>query len=517
MLFEQPISNLSFWQWLRMDQENKRLLWISAITILIQFIVFKAFYPLPNFMPPDSFYYLDAAYHNQTINFWAIGYSKFLRLFSSFTNSDLVLVIGQYLILEVSLLYFLFSVRYLTAPKIWTFRILLGISILNPLLTHISNFISSDGLFTALSLCWFTQLLFILYKPSLRLLLSHSLVLLLAFMVRYNAIYYPFISIGCILLAHMSQKIKWVGITALTLLLGGFIGRTQYEYYKMTGTVQYSAFGGWQLAANALYGYAHARPDATESIPPKFRTLHSIVNHHMDSLNKLFFIFRPDLDIGVYYLWDGKSPLKVYLAKHRPNDTLTPYFNRWAAVAPLYASYGRYIIFHHPRTFLKYFVWSNFVKYYVPPAGFMEDYNGGEDVVAPIASTWFGWKDNKIYNNFGNKKIRIAKAFPLILAMSNFIFVISFIGFTGLGGFKKCSVQSRRILFLTLIVWGSNMIFSVLSAPIELRYQLFPMVLTCTILFLLLSFIVSESRAGNADQKMDHGNDQNKTPSIQII
>jgi hypothetical protein len=510
MLFAQPLSTLPFRQWLWEDKENRRLLWISIIAIVVQFAMFKAFYPLPNFMPPDSSYYLEAASNNQTINFWATGYSKFLRLVSSLTRSDMALVIFQYLLLEASVLFLLFSLRYLTSTGRWAFRILTGVCILNPLLPHISNFVSSDSLFTALSLVWFTQLMWILYKPTLRLLLWHALVLVLAFMVRYNALYFPFISLTIILIVRVPQKIKWTGIAVIILGIGGFIGRTQYEYYKLTGTVQYSAFGGWQLAANSLYGYAYSKPMSSKSMPQKFKALHKIVNHHMDSLNRIPFIFRPDLDIGVYYLWDSKSPLKMYLERQPLKDSAMPYFNRWASVAPLYASYGRYIILHYPRSFFKHFAWQNFLRYYAPPAGFMESYNREEMKVDEKAVEWFGWKNNKIYNNFGDRKIEIAEVFSIILAILNLMFLASFIGFATLGGFKKCGVYSKRILWLTVATWLSNMVFSVFSAPIELRYQLFPMLIMCAIHSLSLSFLIEECKTVKTDWKTKFINDAEK-------
>lgn len=501
MLFEQPISTQPFNRWFLRDRENRRLLLLGGMAIILQFIVFKFFYPYPNFMPPDSYSYLDAAYQNLTINMWAIGYSKFLRLFSSFTISSVALVWFQYLLLQISLLYFLFSVRYLLAPKKWVFRVLLGITILNPLMPHISNFIGSDTLFTALSLIWFTQLLWILYSPNLQLLLWHSLVLLLAFMVRYNALYFPLLSMTLITFAHLRLKIKAIGIATIIFLIGGFIVRTEYEYYRETKTIQFSAFGGWQIAANALYGYAYALQDDPRTIPTRFRNLQALVNHHMDSLNQIPYVMRPDKDVAVYYLWDFKSPLRVYMERKWSGDTAIPYFNQWASMAPLYASYGRWLILHHSISFIQYYIWPNFIKYYVPPTGFMGSYNLGNDHVDRIAVIWFKWPSNKINQRFNVKEIEIAQIFPVFLAIVNLVFVLSIITFAILKGFKKCSVLSKRIIKLIIVVWISNMLFSVVAAPIELRYQLFPMVITVSFTELLLAFLISEANAKNSSSE----------------
>lgn len=496
MLF-QFTNDVSFNKWLWDDESNKRLLLFSALASLITFAYFKTVYPLPNFMPPDSFSYLEAAHNNQFINLWAIGYSKFLRLISCFSNSHAFLVVLQYILLQLSLHYCLFTVRYLLNPNKWLFAGILTISVMNPLLLHIANFVSSDCLFTTLSLIWFTQLLWITYQPHKKLLLQHAMILLMAFMVRHNAIYYPFISIGLIIFIEMSNRLKWIGICSISVFLLVYIGATQYEYHKKTGTTQYSAFGSWQLAANALYGYAHAKPDSPASVPGRFREIHTIVNAHMKSLNEMPKIFRPDDQIGVYYLWDFKSPLAIYREKKWQHDKNVTYFKKNASVAPLYGQYGRYLILKHPTPFLKYYIWPNFLKFYAPPSGFMGMYNLNRDTINLNAAKWFGWKSNKVYNNLKNNSINVTNIFPVLVGVINTMFILSFCGFVALGGFKKINTFSKRIISLLMATWWCNLFFSVFSAPIELRYQLFPVMITFVCMTLLLGFIFSESRQNN--------------------
>jgi len=492
MLFQNNISNIPFKQWLLQDRENNLLLKLCIVVIILLFAGFKFLYPFPNFMPPDSESYVDAAVNNQLINLWAIGYSKFLRLFSCFTSSHVALVWFQYLLLQTSVLYFLFSIRYLLSPDKWLFRVFLGISVFNPLLPHISNFVSSDVLFTALSLLWFTQLFWILYQPNRRLLIWHAIVLLLAFMVRYNSFFYPCISIVVILLTHLHMRIKLLSITLIIILLVAFTGSTICQYYKDTGTLQYSVFGGWLIGSNALYGYAHAQPDPPERLPARFQALHRIVNKHMDSIRHL--PVRPDAEVAIYYFWNFQSPLWVYMNKKWEKDTAAGYFKRWASVAPLYADYGSYLITRHPGLFLRYYVWPNFVKYYAPPAKFMGSYNLGNETVVPLIAQWFGWKSNRIYDYFRNKEIIIVEPFSIISAVVNLLFITCFITFVYLGELRRCSPLSRKILLLTLVVWFGNMVFSVLSAPIELRYQLFPLIITIIFLGLLLYPLLTASR-----------------------
>lgn len=490
MLFQQTVTTQPFTQWLTRDKENKRLFWFSAIVMAASFGWLKFLYPYPNFMPPDSYRYLDAAYKNEFINQWPIGYSKFLRLVSVFSRSHLLLVVWQYLLLMTSVGYLLFTIRYLFSPGKWLFRGLLAISIINPLLPHIANFVSSDCLFAALSLVWFTQLLWIIHQPRLRLFLFHAVILLLAFTVRFSAIWYPFISIAIIALTgYIPKRTKWLGIGAIVSALLIFIGSTQYEYNKKTGTIQYSAFGGWQMAANALYAYTHARLIDPEKVPFEFRDLHAAVNHHMDSVRKSGHI--PYTYIGIYYLWGATSPLVTYDEQQRQKDSIKKtHFISWASMGPLYGAYGRWLISKHPGLFLKHFAWPNLIRYYKPPTVFMGMYNLHSLNVESSAVTWFNLKNNILTVRAAYSNISIMDHIQTLLAIINPLFLAGMLLFLCFSGLKQCSKTSKQLLTCMLLVWFGNCFFSVLSAPTELRYQIFPVVITLPFCILFMSWVV---------------------------
>lgn len=493
MFNQNKSSHISFQEWVLQDKENKILLTLSVIVTAVSFTWLKLLYPYPNFMPPDSFSYLDAANDNLFINIWAIGYSKFLRLISSLSNSHLFLVIIQYLLLQASLLYFLFSIRSFFFLNKWLFRILLIITCLNPLLPNIANFVSSDCLFTSLSLIWFTQALWLLCIPTKRLIIIHIITLLLAFTVRHNAMYYPFISIAVIALSPMRIVWKWVSTISLTILLLIYIGLTQNEYHKKTGVVQYSAFGNWQIAANALYGYSKSEKDDIANVPTRFKRIHTIVNSHMDSLRHLS--IRPDTRIGVYYLWDFKSPLRKYMEQRWQGDSTTLFFKKWASVGPLYGAYGRYLILKHPWPFITQYLWPNFLRYYAPPSEFMGIYNMGNKVVDPIAVTWFGWKTNKVVSNVSTSRIAIADIFTIVFPIVNLVFISGLLACAFLSAFRHFSKQHKKIIWCTFLVWFGNAFFSTISAPIELRYQLFSFLISFCFAVLMISYLVSQIRA----------------------
>ena len=493
MLFNQPITTQPFRQWLVLDKENKRLLSFSLAIMIISFGWIKFVYPYPNFLQPDSRCYLDAALKNDFINYWPIGYSKFLRLISVFSRSHVALVVVQYLLLMTSMLYFFYTIRYLLSPGKWLFRGLLAISVMNPLLPHIANIVSSDCLFISLSLVWFTQLLWMFYQPTLRLLLFHALIILLAFTVRFSALWYPFITIPVILLTPIPKRNKWLSLASIATLLLAFIGCTEYEYHKRTHTTQYAAFGGWQMAANALYAYAYAEPDDPRKVPYQFQALHAEVNRHMDSIRTL--ANRPDEEIGVYYLWLYRSPLVQY-AKHQwDKDLKTPHFTKWSSMAPLYGAYGRWLITQHPGLFIKHFIWPNLARYYQPPTASLETYNLGDRSVDSITVTWFNWKNNLLPNRLNDPQIHVMIPFTPILAIINTIFICSVLIFLFFSGLKQCNPNNKYIVSIMLLVWFGNFFFSVVSAPTELRYQIFPVIITIPFCAFILSWLIQASKS----------------------
>jgi hypothetical protein len=490
MTIKQPLLPREFRQYIWHNRENRTSLLLSVAAAFILFFIFKKLYPFPNFLP-DSYSYLDAAFNNVNINMWPVGYSKFLRFISVFNRSDTGMALIQYLLLQASILFFLFSLRYLLQPGKWVMRVLFTLLVLNPLWFYISNFVSSDALFAALSLLWLTSLLWLMYQPNLRMLILHALVLGFVFSVRYNALYYPFISILVIIITRGTVKTKLLSLLIILLPVSWFVTYTTLKYQEKTGVAQFSAFGGWQMGSNALFMYAHVPDKDRRPVPEQFKKLHAFTIKHMDSLKHV--LFRPDNELGIYYLWDEKAPLKKYLAQKYAKDSTTPYLKRWSGVAPLYGKYGSYLIGQYPGTFVRHYLLPNLVNYYSPSPEFLATDNMGKDSVDQMAVVWFGYKTNKVKSLSKDRKIHLTEVFPPILAMINIVFFMSFLGFLFLGGFSKITPYYRKALILMLLVWVSNLVFSVVASPIVLRYQAFPFIITLAFGGLLLGYVIKES------------------------
>ena len=500
MILKEPLALSDFIKRIVQDRESCIYLILSILMAIVSFFFMVRLYPFPNFLP-DSYSYMDAAFNNVNINMWPVGYSKFLRVVSVFNRSDTGLVLIQYSLLQIAMLFFLFSIQYLLQPGKWTMRVLFAILVLNPLWLYIANFVSSDALFATFSLLWLTSLFWLLYRPTGKMWIFHALVLGFVFSVRYNALYYPFISILVVLLARGAIKEKLLRLTIVIVPVGWFLLYTTLTFKDRLGTATFSPFGGWQMGSNALFMYAHVPPANRRPVPKQFARIHTITVKHMDSLNRLK--QRPDQELGIYYLWDDKAPLKLYMAEKYKRDSTTHYLKRWASVSNFYGQYGSWLIREHPAAFLRHYIWPNFINYYSPPTEFLGIYNMGSDTVDPGAVSWFGYKSNKVHHFSKNKNIIVTQFFPLLLAMINVIFFFGFLGFVVLGGFSKVSPYYRKVLWIMLLIWLSNLVFSVFASPIVLRYQAFPFIFTLVFACLLLEFVIRQSMQESKPVKED--------------
>jgi len=483
----------SFYEFVFKNKRHRAALLISALLLLVQFVVYKKLFPFVNFIP-DSYAYLDAAYRNMEINMWPVGYSKFLRVFSAFFKSDIALAFFQYALIQCAILYFIFTLLYFIRPGKPILYIVMGFFIFNPLMFLISNYILADTLFTSLSVVWITQLIWLMIKPRKYHIWLQAILLMMLFTIRFNALYYPFITIGALILCNLPLRIKLSAVGLSALLVGVFLWHNSNQYKELTGIRQFSGFGGWQLAANATFMYSKMDTAIKLDVPPKFIQFHRIVNNHRDSLNRLK--VRPDSVPSIYYLWDDNAPVRKYLAVKYSNDTITDYFKRWATVSPFYAEYGEYLIKHYPKEFAKYYLADNIKDYCIPPLEFLSIYNMGFDSVGVLAKDFFGYKTQKVKAAFTDFKV--AHGIPVMFSVTNVLFLIGSIGFVFFNGLKKGGVVLKSILAILLLIWLGNFCFSVLASPIVLRYQILTLILFFPMGIILFDYILrSDSQTIN--------------------
>lgn len=481
-------NSLSFKYYLINIRFNRITILIAFAAVTLQFAVFKYYYPFASYIHGDSFVYLTTAYYNMDINTYMVGYSRFLRLFSVFTNSDTALVSFQYLFIQASALFLLFTIFYFYKPRRVTQLLLLCFMVFNPLFLHLANLISSDCFFVSVSLVWFSSLLWVINRPSNRLIIVHALVLFIAFTVRYNGLIYPFISGLAFWISKYSFRKKLTAISAGLLLCLSFVLYTSYKYKQLTGHWQYSPFSGWQLANNAMYAYRYVDSANRKPVISKFQKLDKMIREYFDSTRDVKRFPTEAVLAGTFYMWSPGMPLFKYRETIFKNDSSAKELKKWASMGPFFKSYGLYMIRKYPRHFARYFIWPNANKYYSPPIEFLNSFNSGYDSVDVIAQNWFGYKSRKIYTRTDNPEIHILDFYPILSGVINVVMLLSVLSFTLLGGFNKAN-SIRKCICLGAVVWIINAGFTIFASSAALRFQSFPILLTTTFAIILVDWI----------------------------
>jgi hypothetical protein len=441
--------------------------------------VFKYFYPYPNVIF-DSYNYVRAADLHYNYNAWPIGYSKFLQLFSGLTHSAALLTTFQYLFLEISCLLFFFTWRMILQPGRMISNIFFALLFVNPLFIFCCNFIISDGLFIGISLLWITQLFFIICRPRPFMVITHALLLLVAFTIRYNALYYPVVAALAFLLSRERAWFKMAGIVLPMIFVGSFVLYTCHEVKKGTGQAQFSAFGSWKLANDVLYMYAHVPPEKIEDMPPRFRQLESEVQQYFhQSPEPVGLAADDDFTSGSRYMYFLNSPLVMYM--HRKYSGEFPIFLNTGAywqVAPLYQDYALYLARKHPAAFGRWFLWPNLGRYVIPPE---EIFNSEESFVLKYSGPYFHdlFHLDTLYTppHLVDLGVQLMERSAGIVRIGHLCFLPGIILFLACGGLRQMSCPSRLCLVLAAMLWACDFCFSLVSAAIVLRYQLFVMVL----------------------------------------
>jgi len=459
---------------------------------ICQFAIFKFFYPFPDFFS-DSYSYIYAALAHLDVNIWPIGYSRFLYIFHWFTHSATALNLFQYLFFELSALHFYRTLLFLF-PTSKTTRIVLQVFFFfNPLNLYLSNFVSSDALFAALSLFWLTELIWIIYRPNWYHLVSLSIACFIAFTFRYNAMFYPLISVPAFLISKQKPGFKITGILLGPALIIPFILFSSNAARTMSGTPQFPPIlGGWQWANNALYMREYIREDSNRFPSPQMTELDQIAREYYRNVppeNRELSSY-----VGNFFIKEWNAPLKIYMARHTDSihngDVVA-----WARVAPLFKQYGLYLIKRHPVPFLRYFILINTKNYFLPPLEKLEIYNLGEDRMASIAAHWFGYSSRKVSAVSKTFHGYLLSAYPAFFLLLNLFFGWNLYTFLR----KKVFQQSERKFTYAIGLLSAliliNAAFSIFANIVVFRYQIFPMITLLAIVLLLTDSIEKKQSA----------------------
>jgi hypothetical protein len=481
-------KRLPFIDYLFKERRNRDWIIFAAIVGIIQFFMFKYFYPFASYIHGDSFVYIETAFNNLQINTYLIGYSMFLRAFSVFSSSDTALVFLQYLLINVSILFFLFSLFYFVEVGKYVRFTLLIFTVFNPLAICLANLISSDGIFLALSFTWVSSLIWLIVQLKWRTIIIHGVLLFLCFTVRYNSLVYFPLSILALSFANGPLTRKIIGIAMPLTLSLIFIFHTGSLYKSLTGTWQYSPFSGWLLANNAMYAYKYVDKRDIAPVPAKFLRLDQQIRYYFDTTRDTNKYQYEKIMAGTFYMWSPHLPLFEYRDQIFKRDSTASELKKWAAMGPFYKDYGEFIIARYPIHFLAYFIWPNVNKYYAPPVEYLENYNSGKDSVNRIAAAWFKYRGRRVYTRTKNLTMGLLDFYPILSGMSNSIMIVILIIFTTSGGWNSSSLFTKFIA-LGSAAWLINAIFSIVASSVALRFQAFPILLSIIINALLINWI----------------------------
>ncbi|HEY4062098.1 MAG TPA: hypothetical protein VGM30_09370 [Puia sp.] len=470
--------------------------WVVLPALALVWTLFKWAYPFPDFFV-DSYTYIRAAAAQNSISYRPIGYSLFLRLVHSVSAGDGFLVTLQYALVQSASLYLFFSLRRWFKLSLKSQRILLAFVVLNPLVLYVSNCVSSDALFTALSLFWITALLELVRRPSWWKLIGQAILLALIFTIRYNALYYPVVTAAAFLLCERNVVYKTTGIVAglLVVVLGTLLIKDLTR--QQTGAAVFSAFSGWQMANNALNMYPYIHTDTTILSSPEGRQLTGLVQRYFDSAGASFQNKTPSAT--TVYMWEQSSPLYQYFDNYRRIDHLS-YFAAWNRVSPLFSKYGYALVRKHPIAFGRYYCLPSARRFFLPPLEVFAKYDEGKDTIDAVARDWFRYRTNRVRAYSATVQAVILEPVSWLFLVLNGVFVVTAIlvlrlrssaaGIRSPGsdiaspavsipspGSVPDGPPSTIVFKLIVAYFLANAGFCIFAAPNELRYQPVPLIL----------------------------------------
>jgi hypothetical protein len=474
------------------QRPNRRYLLAAVLISVGLMVVFKLFYPYPN-MVLDSYYYVQAAAAKANVAIWPIGYSKFLRVIIVPFHSTTVLVWIQYFLLEFACMLFFFTIFYFWKLAKHLKQILFIFLFLNPLFLFSCNFILSDALFLALSLLWITLLIWIIKAPRTYMIGAHALLLLAAFSVRNNALFYPAIAALAFLLSPLNLWKKLLGIVLQIFFVGLFMWYTANQMADLTGERIFTPFTGWKMANNALYMYGHLYRNDTTRMPNRFASLDKVVRGYFDTVQSVDNLFDYNAFAGgSYYMFKPYSPLIRYINLESKTAVTFVDLESSAPVATLYSGYGQYLIKRHPIAFIRYFIWPDAIRYTYPPmenfssatAFFIRPGNLGE-----FASKWLGVETLTVTPFLRDLRTAFISPFPILISLIHLAFLIGLTGFLIYKGIQRSDKSSTKCLLLIVSYCALEFCFSVTTASMILRYLLFIMVIKFTFSLVFIDYM----------------------------
>ena len=458
-------------------KQNSTYIWVALAASLFYFLVLRLLYPVPSYFA-DSFTYVGAAAYNQQITFRPVMYSKLIQFFRVFSTSEIALIASQYFSTVSANLFLFFSCSYFFGFRKWQKIIVFALLILHPFHVFAANYVASDAFFTSLTVAWFTLIIWIMRRPTWYLVALHIALLFLVFTIRYNAIYFPFITAIAILFCRLQVWKK----TAIMLVIAGiffsYIIYTKNITEAKVGTRVFTAFSGWQFANNALHVVKNKKIDTSNIQDTQVKQLLAHSEHFFDTTN----LHIPS-SASAWYMWYPGGPLKTYMNAHHQTNG---YFRNWNAVAPLYDKFGKVIVLQNTGAYIKYFVAPNTQAYLLPKLEIYETYFENVDTVAAIAQTYFKYENNRTSKHKPAVYTAVFGHWPAMFTLVNLLLLIGSAWYIFTRRYLHQSSLVNQFLVCYAAFFVANLLFIVLLAPSVLRYHITIMTIAFPIVLHLL-------------------------------
>jgi len=454
------------------------LLLFGIAAYILQFIIFKMYYWGASYCIDSVEYLLQAHWNNEAYTLRSVGYSKFLWIFSLFSHSDLLIVTVQYVFVQLAGLFFLFTIYFCFQSGKIVKMVLAAFFICNPAPLYLANYILSDCIFMGLSLLWFAVLIRMIHHVESWQKYIVCILLLCLLALRYNAFYYPIITLLAVLFSSQRWPRKLIGIVVNWSLPVLFVIYVINKEYHKTGTRQFEPFSGWVLANNALIMYQHVADAKNEDVPERFLQLHKTVRAFMDTARIMQFR-KSSSDIDPFYMWNTASPLRKYAESNWREKKQFDFYKAFHMQGVFYEQYGLNLIRKYPLLYLRYYVWPNGLLYCAPdlerlgfyihtPANMSANIKGidSPDSLMALLKSSENVDVLKWYPYFGF----IINGLTLFMILEFLIYRDAAIGLK----------SHRNILWLMIFFWLANMVFSICASPVYLRFQIFPITIFFT-------------------------------------
>jgi len=336
--------------------KEQRIDWIIlAVSCIVGYIVLKICYPYPATIS-DSGTYVNAAANDVFTFYRPFGYSAYLQIIHAFSSSVHAIFISQIILCFLSSAAFAFVIKYLYPPAnkiLW--YLLLFMFVFSPIAFYMSNAIMSDLLFTVMIYFMLAALFYLIKRQSWIAMAVLLLTLYFALHIRYSAMMFPVIFIGCFFL--IKGKTRWIGIVGIVAVSFIFYNQVKTDMRNTTGFDQFSTgFDGWQLANNAMHivPFIDLKPEQIAN--PELGSVHSFVVAQKDVIYKKT---HQGEGVTASFMWINDEPLKQYLYAYI-QYTQQPFPTSWIYLGSnTYKDYGEYLIKKYPGKFIRYYYYPN--------------------------------------------------------------------------------------------------------------------------------------------------------------